>query len=195
MNLRKYFLLAIIAISYNLIFAQSMSSNKQYENLEKKAIRTMQRNFSLPKNVELSALVLQECRDTTALYMDSPVNCSETYAIGDFLKNMKIIHSEVFVYDRSLKHVFVYNRELLGSGKFKKEYYLGNLRDRMIVSYLLQEKYDKVYNITHACPINAPCVLLCFKQQKMFLAYEENGMMKTISVTEKSIFGNLLSPQ
>lgn len=145
--MRKILILLLIIMS-SVLYAQPVFSNLQSEKLTSKAISKIRHKFKIGNHTKLFAILIPSFYDSTMLDEYPPAHTPDIYTIGECLKNIRQWHYEIYVYDKSLHYVFVYNRIFWGSGKYKREYYIANEQDRLIVSYLAQEQYQKVYNLS-----------------------------------------------
>lgn len=177
----------MLASSSMSMFSQIFFSNIEIKKLEEKAVNIIRNSFNISSQTQLFATTILEVIDSNGTCAVSPTFDIET-KIETYLKNMKVFHYEVFVYDKELKNIYVVNRLFLGKGKFKKDYYLGTKDDFELSKLLLPGKYDYVLKLMDVySSINNP-VFLCFKEDKIKLAYLKDGIIHSFSVNPKDSF-------
>lgn len=173
------------------IFSQTFFSNNEIKRIERKAINTIRNSFNISNKTQLFATIVIEVIDSTQTFVTSPTFDINT-KIGIYLKNLKIFHYEIFVYDETVKNVYIVNRIFLGENKFKKKYYLGNKDDFILSKFLLSNGYDYILNLGDVFTLVNNPTFLCFKEGKMDLAYLKNEDIKSISVCYNDNFAFLI---
>ena len=181
-----YFIMAVMSV---VVASQTFTPKLQYTKLEAKAIRKMRHRFKIGTETKLSATVLFELYDPTMMYNDS-TNSRQACTIGQYLEHRKVFRYETVVYDEQLHLVFIDNRIFLGSGKYKKEYYIGNEKDRQLAAYLQKNQYDYICRLSDIYQAGDSLAFLCFKGDKMYLAHFKDRMIETRAVTKSDSLFN-----
>ena len=186
-------LLLFIGIFTNT-FSQRIVMDMNIPKLEKDVIsdiRIYESYGQISDNTELLATTILEWVDT-AKQNDKNALFDINQTIGNYLDKIQTLgcEYEIFVYDSSLKLIYINNRVTWEVGSDKKEPDKIDRENYLIAQFLLKGNYDFVYSISEK-KFNYAIILLCFKNGLRDLAYLKDGQWYSTPVCGSDDFSFL----
>ena len=186
-------LLLFIGIFTNT-FSQRIVMDMNIPKLEKDVIsdiRIYESYGQISDNTELLATTILEWGDT-AKQNDRNALFDINQTISNYLDKIQTLgcEYEIFVYDSSLKLIYINNRVTWEVGSDKKEPDKIDRENYLIAQFLLKGNYDFVYAISEKI-FNYGIVFLCFKNGLMDLAYLKYNIWYSTPVCSSDDFSFL----
>lgn len=186
-------LLLFIGIFTNT-FSQRIVMDMNIPKLEKDVIsdiRIYESYGQISDNTELLATTILEWGDT-AKQNDRNALFDINQTIGNYLDKIQTLgcEYEIFVYDSSLKLIYINNRVTWEVGSDKKEPDKIDRENYLIAQFLLKGNYDFVYSISEK-KFNYAIILLCFRNGLRDLAYLKDGQWYSTPVCGSDDFSFL----
>lgn len=186
-------LLLFIGIVTNT-FSQRIVMDMNIPKLEKDVIsdiRIYENYGQISDNTELLATTILEWVDT-AKQNDKNALFDINQTIDNYLDKIQTLSCEyeIFVYDSSLKLIYINNIVTWEVGSDKKEPDKIDRENYLIAQFLLKGNYDFVYSISEK-KFNYAIILLCFKNGLRDLAYLKDGQWYSTPVCGSDDFSFL----
>ena len=175
-------------------FSQRIVMDMNIPKLEKDVIsdiRIYESYGQISDNTELLATTILEWVDTAKQNGKNALfDINQT--IDNYLDKIQTLgcEYEIFVYDSSLKLIYINNRVTWEVGSDKKEPDKIDRENYLIAQFLLKGNYDFVYAISEK-KFNYAIILLCFKNGLRDLAYLKDGQWYSTPVCGSDDFSFL----
>lgn len=175
-------------------FSQRIVMDMNIPKLEKDVIsdiRIYESYGQISDNTELLATTILEWVDT-AKQNDKNALFDINQTIDNYLDKIQTLgcEYEIFVYDSSLKLIYINNRVTWAVSSDKKEPDKIDRENYLIAQFLLKGNYDFVYSISEK-KFNYAIILLCFKNGLRDLAYLKDGQWYSTPVCGSDDFSFL----